>query len=115
MADLREIVAACRGTGLTVASDVYEPDSADNGPHIVVRNEGTRSLKANGTVFARVDAWSVTLYSERYDPVSQSAVERALDSAGIVAGDASSGYDDEHRIHWCEWDFETPRQAQQGN
>ena len=109
MASRADIAAMFRTTGLTVAADVYEPDSADKGPHLVYRHEGTRSLKAGGRVHARIDQWSVTLYSPRRDEASESLVEGAFDAAGIPVGDSMSDYDDEFKVHWTEWDFETPR------
>lgn len=109
MASRAEIAAMCRDTGLTVAADVYEPDSEDKGPHIVYRHEGTRCLRADGRAYAVRDSWSVTLYTKRYDPASEALVEAAFESAGLPVPDSMSGYDDEHRIHWTEWDFETIR------
>lgn len=109
MTSIEQVAAMCRSTGLTVAADYYEPDSADKGPHIVFRHEGTRSLKAAGAVYATVDQWSVSLYTARHDPVSESLVEAALAAFGVPAGDSMSGYDDERRVHWAEWDFETTR------
>ena len=108
MASITEVIAIFSGTKLPVAEGRWESDSASTGPHIVVRHEGTRSLKANGEAYAIADSWSVSLYSERWDSASESAIQSALNSAGIPC-DASSGYDDEHNIHWTEWDFETVR------
>lgn len=111
MASIEEVVAACRETGLPVSSTRYEDDAADKGPHIVVRHEGTGVVWAGDRVYARVDQWSATLYSELFEPSLEESVERALDAAGLPAGDSMSGYDAEHRVHWCEWGFETLRRA----
>ena len=108
MATVSDIVAALAGTGLPVAEGRWEPDSAESGPHIVIRHEGTRSMKANGMAYAIADAWSVSLYSERWEPSLEDSVQGALNAAGIPC-DAAGGYDDEHGIHWAEWDFETAR------
>lgn len=109
MADIEEIVALCRETGLPVASDRYDGDVAEKGPHIVVRHEGTRSVKAGDAVQARIDQWSATLYSELFEPSLEQLVERAFADAELPVGDSMSGYDDERRVRWCEWDFETLR------
>ena len=108
MADITDIVAILAATGLTVAEGRYEPDSLDRGPHIVVRHLGSPSLKADGKAYVRTDEWSASLYSERWEPALENAVSDALSAAGIPC-DPSSGYDDEHDVHWAEWDFETLR------
>lgn len=105
------VAAACRSTGITTAAERYDPASAERGRRLVYRHEGTRSLKASGRVAACADQWSVTLYSPSRDEEAELAVEAALADAGIPCGDSMSGFDDEHGIHWTEWDFETPRQA----
>lgn len=115
MGSIEDIVAACAGTGLPVFSTRYEDDAADKGSHVVVRYEGTRAFMASGGVQARADQWSVTLYAERFEPSLVEAVEAALEQAAIPAGDSMSGYDDEHRVFWCEWDFETVREQENEN
>lgn len=112
MADIERIVAALAATGLTVAEGRYEDDSADRGPHIVVRHEGARALSMNGRTQAVADDWSASLYSQRWEPSLEDSVEAALADAGITHGGSMSGYDDEHGVHWTEWDFQTPRQSE---
>ena len=113
MADTREALArALASTGITTAAELFDPASVEEGARVVYRHEGTRSLKAGGSVIAVRDLWSVTLYSARRAPAAEDAVTGALRAAGIPAGDSSSGYDDEHRLHWVEWDFELVRKPQ---
>lgn len=110
MASTREAVArACRASGITTAAETFDPASVEEGARLVYRHEGVRSLKANGGVYAKRDQWSVTLYSKRRAEAAEEAVENALAEAGIPAGDSSSGFDDDHDLHWVEWDFEIPR------
>lgn len=108
MADITDIVAMLAPVGLPIAEGRWEPDSADTGPHIVVRHEGKRSLKANGISYAHIDQWSATLYSERWESSLEESIETEFANAGIPC-DAMSGYDDEHSVNWTEWDFETMR------
>ena len=110
MPSTRSTVAeACRASGITAAAETFDPASVERGARLVYRHEGTRSLKAGGKVYAIRDQWSVTLYSKQRAEAAEGAVEDALAEAGIPCGNSSSGYDDEHGLHWAEWNFELVR------
>jgi len=110
MPSTRELVAStCRATGITTAAEVFDPASVETSARIVYRHEGTRSLKAAGKVVAIRDQWSVSLYSKRRAEAAEQLVESAFADAGIPCGDSSSGFDDEHDLHWVEWNFELVR------
>ena len=101
------IYDALEAAGVPAAEDHFRSDALGAlGTHAVVRHEGTETLFCNGMPYHDVDEWSVTLYSPERDEAAEKKVIDALRDAGLPVGASSSAYDDEHRVHWCEWDFQ---------
>lgn len=100
--------SALETAGIPAAEDHFRADALGAmGTHAVVRHEGTKTCFAAGRPHAVVDEWSVTLYSPERDEEAERALAKALRDAGLPIGGSSSGYDDEHRVRWREWDFQT--------
>lgn len=104
------IFSALEEAGIPAAEDHFREDALGAlGAHVVVRREGTDTLFCNGAPYMDAEHWSVTLYSPARDEATEWRVFDALREAGLPIGTSSSGYDDEHRVHWCQWDFDTLR------
>lgn len=104
------IFTALEEAGIPAAEDHFREDALGAlGAHVVVRHESTETLFCNGMPYHDVDEWSVTLYSPERDEAAEKKVIDALRDAGLPVGASSSAYDDEHRVHWREWDFQTVR------
>ncbi len=102
------IFDALAAAGIPAAEDHFRADALGaKGTHAVVRHEGTSTLFSGGRPRAVVDEWSVTLYSPERDEEAEKALIGALGRADLPIGGSSSGYDDEHLVHWREWDFQT--------
>ena len=98
---------ALEAAGVPAAEDHFRSDALGAlGTHAVVRYGGTETQFCNDSAHFDVDEWSVTLYSPERDEAAEKKVVTALRNVGLPVGKSSSGYDDEHRVHWCEWDFQ---------
>lgn len=106
--DSTVIFEALDSTGIPVAEDFFSEDAqGSDGSHAVLRYEGDKTVYADGSAYIQADRWSLSLYSPKRDEPAEAAIKDAMKSIGIPLGNASSGYDDEHRTHWCQWDFQT--------
>lgn len=106
--DRDDIFKALDSTGIPAAEDRFSEDAqGSDGTHAVLRHEGDRTVYADGNAYLKADRWSLALYSPMRDESAEEAIESAMRSIGIPLGNASAGYDDEHRTHWCQWDFQT--------
>lgn len=103
----KAIYDALEAAGIPAAEDHFRADALGAlGTHAVVRHEGADTLFCGDAAYEDVDEWSVTLYSPERDKAAEKRVVTALRDVGLPVGKGSSGYDDEHRVHWCEWDFQ---------
>lgn len=103
----KAIFDALATAGIPAAEDRFRADALGaKGTHAVVRHEGVDAPFCNDSAHVDVDEWSVTLYSPERDEAAEKRAVGALREAGLPVGSGSSGFDDEHHVHWIEWDFQ---------
>ena len=104
-----DVVGIFTDTKLPVIEDYYEDGETRVFPVLAYSFEGVDDFYADGSVYARFDRWSVSLYMSTYDDTLVSNVETAFANADVIATPSKPVHDRDENLWQQEWTFSMMR------